>query len=552
MSKNISPEELKRQHDKMDDHFATIRATLQKPPSAQHWKIIIDQVMYCSNRYSKYHSDVIKRFKSQHLPYIKGALESWPDELRIVESYHLKHTYKLGRVVLIHKPSSTHTKKSIAEDIKLLKSHRYFTGFYVKRINKYLLEHIQAYCELFSKHLHHVHIHASMADKNTNLKSGDIGEDAVRETVTWLLENHGKTIVDLGLDLHNTSKHQTAADALWGPVVERAKELTNLTQLSIGHAIDGYHDTPEHTHWGRIILQNPDFDHIDTLSGPGYLSIPDDALTERPASKNLKRLMLYGGSNEDYKALIQHENLGNLQVMELHPHVSNQLDDSWGTELADHWSYKRAKLLGDPTQIQCHPFLRRTSLVLQNTSIDDLHEIFLDQDNNLVHSDMVEEIKLLSMKLTIDDPLCDALLTQAHIAYPNLKKLSITYPHFTLKDYDNLRTYSELWDQLDSLCIYARISENHENGSTETKENFDELFEPWLALALDKTLHTQLRFMAWRAYRGSNPKTIPFLKKRLKRLGVKYTSKMGHYELDKLLKEATPPELKAEDAKSYY
>lgn len=538
MAQKINAEELQKQHQIKERYFATIREELQKPPSSPGWEIIKNHVRYCIKKESWSYDEPIQKFKSQYLPYIVQALESWPDDIKLVHFHELGEVYDLGRIAIVT-ASDKQSKKDIKSYAKTLQLAPSLNGIFVNNISKYLIEHVEGYCNALSQPLKHLYVNPSIAYSYSELKRGQFREDGVREMVHWIIDHHGHNLETLGLQLSNAHENRAATDALWQPVLERSEELPNLRHLIVGQA------QGTHKNWGKEILETPAFDTLDTLAEIDlFYRLPYTAILERTASKNLKRLKLYELTNTQCETFIKHDNLQNLEAMELHTSGYPALNTGWHTQTSEHWEYERQKLLGDDSQPARHPYLNTTQIRIENATIKELHEVFLDSDNNLVPSDRVETISITNTS----DTLTKALLTQAHIAYPNLQQLELSYPiFFSPEEYrDLLQPGHVLLDKLEQFSLYPRFTGDY-LGYPEEKAQFDEISESWLELAMDDTLHPKLRYWAWMTYRREGPISVPFLKKRLNQLGIKYTSKMKADELKQLLKDAIPPEIKSEN-----
>lgn len=525
----IDKEELAQQYANAESYFATLRSTLQLAPTTPNWEVIKSNVGYGTDVASWTYKEVIKHFTSRYMPYVEQGLSQWPDALRTVSLYDDQAVRDIGRILKIELPYQT-TKKAIDAHVNTI-SHNTFTGLHCTSMNKHALYAVQSLCTQLSGPV--TSLRLDFSPVRANPKRYELGAQGIQELLTWVFEQYGHTLESLGLQIDDHFTPKACVDAMWGTFFSYASELPNLRHLTIGQADGTQKD------WGIEIFQDSRFDKLETLAECDlFYRFSRQTLMEREASLNLRRIKLYNMPAEVSHMLIRADNLQHVKTFELLPDTQ---DKGWGSSYAEHWEFEQQKLGDSP--ITMHPFLRQTQLNVEEINDEDLHEIFLDARQQLVPSDYLESLELRTMTPV----LLEQLFSQGSRAYPNLKNLNLQYPVRVLfADYALMNQHHALLDQLEHCELYTSFFDERFVFRPDDVKLAPARLELWLGIALDDAFHRTLRFHAWQTFRREGPTQVKLLKLRANMLDIPHTSKLKKEELQDVIKEAIPPEIRPE------
>ncbi len=504
-------------------HFSEIRAYLNKPKTGENWK---EMVSYClSNDASK-----TRKFVAEYKPAVLESLDAnWPDELRVVGIYDEPHVHDYARVMRLSFYGSgmqsygaqfgksyknTITKKLIKEMTPhwMPRKGATYTGLVLDNVDK------------FQEHLLRALLDTGKFDQLEYVRFTDVSPTLHRNPYGYAVE-HLSEMVHALIDLRGQTLRSFGGSfsssrgwdrALYGPLLERAGDLPNLTALSFSH------ENSDGTDVFYDVMRSPDYDRLDTLSFTDGLSKGRAlAMMNREASLGLRRVGVGGvsiwGVGIPTEQLVDAANLANVEAWDIRN--GRREDESWDTQDTRRWADHKRGVQRDE--------LAFATVDLNHHTAPQTHATLFDDDGALRHSTTLRALRIGTMIMADLFHVID----HAHEAWPNLECLVFQFDMNDegLRDAWNDSQLIEHLKFLDWYDLFHPIKRSCNQGIVgKDQAAANQMAE--LERALDGSMRHFMAFRHWRAIKDM-VRNKPHASALARRLGLSGYSKLSLHEL---------------------
>lgn len=493
-----------------DDIFSELRALLETQPTQS----LREEFYKAINAFAEGATPESRaQFKTQYLPYIQEQLDaSWPIELRwSCVMTHGPGELMCSKILALTEWSSPEDLAKALARIPKAQAQR-FTGVWI-HLREVPIKSVLAPLCARMKEVRHVEIES---------------RDEMGGVVDWLATHHGATLTHLTLRTGNedlSAGYDDDVDGYIGKLIPRLDDFVVLRSLAFNHTIANYGKT--HAYLPELMAHPVarQLESLDICANPNVFK--DEWMTGSDVWSNLTRLRINGLPKDRALALLDAPQL-------LHIKIWNLVDNGWfrtrdwtGPETAL-WTAKAQH--ADPGEP-----LRQTQVELTLTDHDDLRAIFLDEQDNLRPSSKLQDLYIG----WFPEEIFRALLTQGHIAYPNLKKVACRgVGEYVSPELYELINESALFEQVDTFKWYVlKIAPTFYRSLT--KEERLTRYEAWYMLAMRGHLHITLRQRAWDTMLDCADELTHY-KDLAKAVGLKGRSKLKKDELKQRLEAMRP------------
>jgi hypothetical protein len=493
-----------------DGIFSELRALLEKHPTQS----LREELYAAINTFVEGATPESRaQFKTQYLPYVQEQLDaSWPIELR----WSCVMTHGIGELMCSKLLALTEwaAPKDLARALARIPraQAQRFTGVWI-HADKVPIKTVLAPLCARMKEVRHVEIES---------------EDEMGALLDWLAAHHGETITHLTLRTGNEDLHAGYDDHVEGYIGELIPRLDGfpaLRSLAINHTIAYY--SKKHAYLPELMAHPVarQLESLDICANPGVFK--DEWMTGSDVWKNLTRLRINGLPRARALALLEAPQLQHIKTW-------NLAGNGWGRQ-RDWTGPKTALWTAKAQHADPGESLRQAKVELMLIDDDDLRAMFLDEQGNLRPSSKLQE--LYSNWFTED--VFRALLTQGHIAYPNLKTITCRgVGEYVSPELYELINESALFAQTDTFEWYVlKIAPTFYRYLT--REERLTRYEEWYMLAMRGHLHLSLRQRAWDTMLACADELTHY-KDMAKAVGLKGRSKLKKDELKQRLEAMRP------------